>query len=141
VASVALLVPCSSSLPLLSHCPLQVSLTWSQIPTTCRRLRTCREPICTPCAVLRRRSVWPGKELGRKRRAMGLSKGSPSAVPARLPANCVTPLYIFEPHLPLEFRREGNNRASSMFVCVTRSGTLLWCFIFTPALTVSPSGN
>ena len=64
-----------------SHSSLQVSLTWSQTPTTCKRPLTSREPTCTPCAVLRRRSAWPGKEM-----TCGQSLG----VTQNLSAGCTT---------------------------------------------------
>lgn len=61
--------------PRFPHCPLQVSLTWSQTPTTCKLPLTSREPTCTPCAAQQRRSAWPGKELRMKLGALGQSLG------------------------------------------------------------------
>lgn len=53
----------------------QVSLTWSQTPTMCKRPPTSREPTYTPCAVQQKRIAWPGKELRMKLGALGQSPG------------------------------------------------------------------
>lgn len=74
----------------------------------------CREPTSTPCAVLQKRSVWPGKETGRKYRASGQSlqitqnqRSHEAACKPHDPARASRDLAIFnhEPYLLQEFRQ------------------------------------
>ena len=93
----------------LSLSPLQVSLTWSRTPTTCKRPLTSREPTCTPCAVLQRRSVWPGKEMRMKRgQSPGVTQNLCSWQPGCLQAARPWPLHRWALPAPRQSGGEGN---------------------------------